>query len=385
MTTFRSSDSVPLLAAGLMSASLAFGGDAPILHTIDSEHTGRSQTIEVSLPQAYADHAQSEFPILVVLDGESNLDHTTAVAEYLAETGAIPEIIVVGVHAGPTRSQDFAFAPVQAGMPAEGDRYLEFVHSEVLPLVEEAYRVAPLRIISGHSLGGAFTTSLLAERPALFDALIAQSPYLQGEFGAAILEDLQSALGVPTPARSFYYANLGTEPNVRQAFTELTRIVAASGTLRSFTEMHPSETHMSTRLIGLYNGLKRFFVPDWRFDGEDVSLREHVESLSETYGYDVLYSESTYQQHIQRLLRSGAVHEAVNAAKLYAHQHAYSPVPYLLLAAASARSGDIDGARAAIQVSANKYDEDPREQWSSVEGSIRALATQLGVNEHSNP
>jgi len=385
MTTLRLSNTIPLFAALLLNVPPASGDDARVVHEIDSEHTGRTQTIEVSLPQAYADHPESDFPVLVLLDGESNISHTTAVAEYLAETGAIPEIIVVGVHAGPSRSQDFAFAPVQAGMPAHGDRHLDFIQSEVLPLVEEAYRVAPLRIISGHSLGGSFTTSALAERPDLFDAYIVQSPYLLGEFGAAILKDLKTAINDPMVDGAFYYANLGTEPDLHQAFTELVGIVAESSALRSATEVHPSETHMSTRLIGLYNGLKQFFEPAWRFDNEGDSLRGHVESLSETYGYNVLYAESTYQQHIQRLLGAGAVEAAVDAAKLYAHQHAYSPVPHLLLAAALARSGDISSARAAIQTSVERYDADTREEWVSVESSMRALASQLAASEASRP
>jgi len=290
MTTLRFSNTIPLLAAILVSAPPASGDDVRVVHEIDSEHTGRTQTIEVSLPHAYADHPGSDFPVLVLLDGESNLDHTTAVVEYLAETGAIPEIIVVGVHAGPSRTQDFAFAPVQAGMPAHGERYLDFVQSEVLPLVEAGYRIAPLRIISGHSLGGAFTTSAFAERPDLFNAYIVQSPYLPGEFGAAILNDLKTAISDPMVDGAFYYANLGAEPELHRAFTELVGIVEESSVLRSATEVHPSETHMSTRLIGVYNGLKQFFGPAWRFDNEGGSLQGHVESLSETYGYDVLYA-----------------------------------------------------------------------------------------------
>lgn len=381
MITLRFLNSIPLLAGLLLSVPPAFGDDARVVHEINSEHTGRPQTIEVSLPLGYADHPESDFPVLVLLDGESNLDHTRAVAEYLASTGAIPELIVVGVHAGPSRVGDFAFVPVQAGMPAHGERYLDFVQREVLPLVEGAYRVAPLRIISGHSLGGAFITSALAERPDLFDAYIVQSPYLPGEFGAAILNDLKTAISAPTDGGVFYYANLGTEPDLHPSFTELVGIVEESSALRSATEVHPSETHMSTRLVGVYNGLKQFFEPAWRFDDEDGSMRGHVESLSTIYGYDILYAEAAYQQHIQRLLGAGSMEAAVDAAKLYAQQHGYSPVSHLLLAVALARSGDLEGARAAIRDSIERYDEDPRAEWASVQPSIRALAAQLGVVE----
>jgi len=385
MTTPRFGALIPLLAALPLSAPPAFGGGARVVHEIHSEHTGRTQTIEVSLPRTYADHPESEFPVLVLLDGESNLDHASAVAEYLAEAGAVPEMIIVGVHAGASRSEDFAFAPLRQGMPAHGETHLDFIRGEALPFVEEAYRAAPLRIISGHSLGGAFATSVLAERPGLFSAYIVQSPYLQGAFGGAILDDLEAAIDAPAAAGAFYYANLGDEPDLHHAFTELNAIVAESGALRSAADVHPNETHMSTRLVGLYDGLKQFFEPAWRYEAEDGSLRDHVRSLSEMYGYDVLYAESAYQQHIQRALGAGDPAAAVDAAKLYAHQHASSPVPHFLLAAALARSGDVQGARAAIRTSVERYDADPREEWATVEPSIRALATQLGVDTAPTP
>jgi len=385
MTTQRLSRAIPLLATLLLSAASASGGDTRVIHEIDSEHTTRAQTIEVSLPRSYDDHPESEFPVLVLLDGESNLDHATAVAEYLAEAGSIPEMIVVGVHAGASRSQDYAFAPVQAGMPAHGERYLEFIRAEVLPMVQQEYRAAPLRLISGHSLGGAFVTSVLAERPELFAAFIAQSPYLPGGFGESILKELRAAIESPAFAGAFYYANLGDEPDIRQSFNALTGLVAESGKLRAVTETHPGETHMSTRLIGLYNGLKGFFGPAWRFDAENGSLRDHVESVSKTYGYDALYAESVYQQHVQQALGAGDTAGALDAARLYADQHSYSPVPHLLLSAALARSGDIERARAAIRLSVEKYDADPRDEWAAVEPSIRALARQLGADRTPSP
>jgi len=385
MTRPRFPKRISLLATLLLSALPASGKVAPTVHEVDSQHTGRTQTIEVSLPQAYADHPKSEFPVLVLLDGESNLEHASAVTEFLAENGAIPEMIIVGVHAGQTRAQDFAFAPLQDGIPAQGERYLEFVRGEALPFVEQRYRAAPLRLISGHSLGGAFVTAALAERPDLFSAYITQSPYLPGGFGGAILDELEEALDGPADASAFYYANLGEEPDLRKAFARLAGIVSESETIRSSTEVHPSETHMSTRLIGLYDGLKRFFEPTWRLEDDAGSLPAHVSSLSDEYGYDILFSEAMYQQRIQRAIGEGNTVAAVEAAKLYTRQHAYSPVSHFLLAAAMARAGDIDGARAAIQMSAERYDGDPREEWASVEPGIRALAAQLGVAPTPSP
>jgi len=379
MTTLRFCRVASLLAVLVLGASAASGVGDRIAHAIESERTGRTQRFEVSLPRSYADHPGSEFPVLVLLDGESNLDHASAVAEFLAESGAIPEMIVVGVHAGPTRAQDYAFAPVQDGIPARGERYLEFIAAEVLPFIEREYRAAPLRLISGHSLGGAFVTSALTERPDLFSAYLAQSPYLPGEFGEAILGRLGAAVEDTSSGSAFYYANLGEEPDLRGAFAELGSIVSESSTIRASTEAHPRETHMSTRLLGLYEGLSRFFGPAWRFEGEAGSLPAHVSSLSERYGFDVLYSESTYRESIQFAMGAGNAVAAVGIAKLYARQHGYSPVPHFFLAAARARSGDIDGARAAIRESVERYDADPRREWASLEPSIRTLAQQLGV------
>ena len=379
MATLRFWRVASLLAALVLAAPAASGGGERVAHSIESERTGRTQRFEVSLPRSYADHPGSAFPVLVLLDGESNLDHASAVAEFLAESGAIPEMIVVGVHAGPTRAQDYAFAPVQDGIPARGAGYLGFIGAEVLPFIEREYRAAPLRLISGHSLGGAFVTSAMAERPDLFSAYLAQSPYLPGAFGETILGRLEAAADVDPGGSAFFYANLGDEPDLRAAFAELGSIVSESNSIRASTETHPRESHMSTRLLGLYEGLVRFFWPAWRFEGEAGSLPAHVASLSERYGFDVLYSESVYRESIQEALGAGNAAAAVGIAELYARQHGYSPAPHFFLAAALARSGDIDGARAAIRESVERYDADPRREWASLEPSIRTLARQLGV------
>ncbi len=383
--TWRIIGVVAFLAAFTLCVPRASGDGASVTHEIVSEHTGRKQTIEVSLPRSYADHPQFQYPLLVLLDGESNLEHATAVVRFLAENGTIPEMIVAGVHAGPTRAQDYTSTPLREGMPAHGDRFLEFIRLELLPFLDQEFRAAPLRLISGHSLGGAFVTSTLIEHPDLFNGYIVQSPYLPDDFGDAILTKLASTIDRGVGPQTYYYANLGDEPDLRAAFIRLRTILTDASTIRVTTEIHLRETHMSTRLIGLYDGLERFFEPRWPFEGDVAALPAHVASLAASYGFDVLYAESTFQTLIQQALASGRGEAAINSAKLYAKQHSYSPVPHFLLAAVLATSGDVNAARAAIRVSAERYNADPRKQWASIDASIRSLSQQLGVDQsHGN-
>jgi len=57
----------------------------------------------------------------------------------------------------------------------EANKFLDFIASEVIPVVEKGYHVGT-RILYGHSFGGGFTIYALLNKPQLFDAYIASSP-----------------------------------------------------------------------------------------------------------------------------------------------------------------------------------------------------------------
>jgi len=90
----------------------------------------------------------------------------------------IPEMIVIGL---PGLEDGYVPTPYEGrgAEPTAADRSLKFFSEELIPFIDKNYRTADFNILSGHSVGGLFTTYAMFTRPDLFSAGIASSPWFQ--------------------------------------------------------------------------------------------------------------------------------------------------------------------------------------------------------------
>ena len=176
-------------------------------YVLPSDVLGEDREIQVHLPADYAGAPESTYPLLVVLDGAGQSEHTAESADLVARMGLGPQTVVVGVE-NTTGTRDRVLTPPDLADDAQGDRFLAFLETELLPDLERRYRLAEPRLLAGHSRGGLFATYALAERPDLFDGVFAFSP--SSQVGSeAFLARLNRALAdLPAPER-FYYTSLG--------------------------------------------------------------------------------------------------------------------------------------------------------------------------------
>lgn len=178
---------------------------------IDSQQMGRKYRITISLPYAYSksdieggpfDNAPAIWPVVYLLDANWYFGMVTDMVRSMAWCGRTTDAIVVGigypeaedpqaawVEAIARRNMDFTPVrseerekelteltrrPVQTG---NAGQFHQFIRTELIPLVEQAYRANPSRrILAGHSLGADFATFALFKEPDLFDAFILGSP-----------------------------------------------------------------------------------------------------------------------------------------------------------------------------------------------------------------
>src|SRR5215471_1297171 len=143
----------PLIFAIVSIGISSFGSAAPpadkgepidvgTRYRIESKVLGETRFYLVHKPSNY-DSRKDAFPVLYLLDGDSNLNHTSAAAELLAGNGRIPELLIVGV-SNTDRARDLS-PPLSAGAPAIGtkpaaDKFLAFLAEELVPTIERDYR-----------------------------------------------------------------------------------------------------------------------------------------------------------------------------------------------------------------------------------------------------
>ena len=146
--------------------------------SLKSEILQENRNVLIHLPRDY-DSSTKSYPILYQLDGdEVLLFETVAVVNRLVQwEERIPEVIVVAIE-NTNRSRDmwptntkYNPKPNIAGSEA----FLAFIEKELMPYIENKYRINDERILCGQSLSALFTIYAFLAKPQLFDSYIASS------------------------------------------------------------------------------------------------------------------------------------------------------------------------------------------------------------------
>jgi enterochelin esterase-like enzyme len=162
-------------------------------------HRGERRAVRTYLPPGY-EQSDREYPVLLMFDGQNLFDRTTTAygmewgidetLESQVATGRIPGAVVVGVDspADPWRryAEYTAWDWMLDGrpVPADGAATADFLAEQVMPHIQQAYRVARDRArvgLGGSSMGGYMTLYAGLRHPSLFGRLLAFSPVLLDE------------------------------------------------------------------------------------------------------------------------------------------------------------------------------------------------------------
>jgi hypothetical protein len=94
----------------LLAALPAFAQD---VLRIESKVLGETRQILVRTPASYANGAQ-RYPVVYMTDGDRQLAHTAATADFLAREGRMPEVILVGISTWSASAAAFRCPPAAA-------------------------------------------------------------------------------------------------------------------------------------------------------------------------------------------------------------------------------------------------------------------------------
>ena len=335
------------------SATVIPGGERL---TLPSKILAEDRTVLVSVPESHAQGAK-RYPVLYLTDGQFNFEHTRSSVRLLARNRMIPEMIIVGVtHTDRTRDlyatrADFKIDGRVIPFPNSGnaDRFLEFFEKELIPWIETKYRTESLRILAGQSAGGNFALHVMRMKPALFQAIIAVSPWLAWDDHKEIKELLPflASANVRTRALFFSYADEG--PAMKADIDALTQALRArnDASFRWDQAAYPGETHDSTVIKGYYDGLRMIFagwsVPrDTRtnlINGSLDDVKAHYAKLGERVGFALLPPEEIVNELGYQYLRTNNVAAALAAFQFNAEEYPQSANVWDSLGEALERAG----------------------------------------------
>ncbi|MBX2901678.1 MAG: hypothetical protein KF775_18660 [Cyclobacteriaceae bacterium] len=257
---------------------------------------------------------EKRYPVLYLLDGESQFYSTVGLVQQLSQANLnsiLPEMIIVGIE-NTNRYRDLT--PKVNSTP-----FITFLEKELFQYVDEKYRTAPYKLLVGHSLGGLLTIDILTNKPEMFNAYIAIDPsmwYADEQFLNQTISQLPKQ---KLTDRKLFVGIANSLPpnvtlkNVSKDKSSETRHIRSILKLGDFFSKQPNkgiqykqnfyenENHNSAPLLTQYDGLR--FVFDFyqsdlsEKDFQDstslivTKLRNHYQKVSKGLGYSVAPEE----------------------------------------------------------------------------------------------
>lgn len=203
-----------------------------------SRYLSTSRDLVVYLPPGYADGGSARYPVLYMQDGQNLFDPATAFAgndwqadvsaDQLIRHGAIPPVLIVGIHnAGVRRISEYTPTRDKTRRKGgKGDRYAQMLAREIKPFIDREFRTfkaAEATGVAGSSLGGLVSLQCGLLYPRVFGNIGVISPSVWWDNGA-ILGSVQEFRGRTRPRMWVDIGTLeGDEPHQIVEDTNLLR------------------------------------------------------------------------------------------------------------------------------------------------------------------
>ncbi|GAB5557928.1 MAG: alpha/beta hydrolase-fold protein [Schleiferiaceae bacterium] len=240
---------------------------------LKSEFVPQTYQLKISFPKSYFKTPNKKYPVLYVLDAETNFGGVSYIVQRLIKDGLIPEILVVGIAYDTDyknfyrlRSRDLT--PVElpnlsiGGNPVDptggAPAFSKFLEEELFPFVEDEYRIQPNdRALYGHSYGGLFGAYTFIENPDLFNRYLLLGPSLWFNDNY-LLEEVMNQPDTMTTPTNLYMGSGEHEGRIDDLQVEFVKTVKNRNlsNLKVTSEVAPNETHRTIFGIGFTNGLR---------------------------------------------------------------------------------------------------------------------------------
>lgn len=244
---------------------------------LHSDILNETRNITVYFPVSYAVDTATKYPVIYVLDGESNGALVAEVNRRMVISGGAKEQLVVAIHStdrirdyAPTVNRD-PRGPIGAG--GGGDKFLQFLKTELMPVINAEYRTNTYNAIAGHSVAGLLVVHSFHAYPELFQAHLAFSPAVwwgARETSVAAQDYIVSGEVYP----GYLYLNIGNEAGeMRDVYNQFEAAIRKNRPLdlSLLSESFNYDSHGLTFPAGLYNALRGMYQHQVRIAQEDKS------------------------------------------------------------------------------------------------------------------
>ena len=255
--------------------------------SIESDIFDESRELLVYFPPSYYLHENEKYPVLYMVDADYNFHYVTGLIELLSSISEnIPEMLVVGFSSkGTATYRKQSKPPYAVKDKGTADITLNFFEKELIPYIEQNYKVNNYKILAGHSIGGLFSTYAMLNKDQLFDAFIAISPSLWWE-DEAVKRVTGDKFRDKQQNKANYYITLANEKGMGvHGFVELLQSKGPRSLELHFKHF-PDESHGTVGLPSyrwaLQDLFKDFRVKDKYFK-DALAVKNYAELVKQEY------------------------------------------------------------------------------------------------------
>jgi len=231
-----------------------------VIDSVTSKKLKETREISIALPPSYKKDKDRKFPLLILLDGEYLMPAFTGALDYGAYWEDIPEMIVVGISQNKNNERDTDVTyNKETGLPeGKGNDFFDFIGTELVPLIEKSYRVAPLKLIAGHDITAGFANYFLYKDIPVFDGYILLSPDLPPGMEEQIPERLEKV------QKPIWYYHCTADGDVKKLATRIRKLDESAKNIKRpglnyrFDDFKGA-SHYSLVLYAIPNALYNFF------------------------------------------------------------------------------------------------------------------------------
>jgi len=273
-------------------------------HQVEAFHSkvlNEQRTVVVQLPKSYDDNPDKQYPVIYRLDGAGNLPMMNAVLESLQSQNAAPEVIIVAIENTdrlrdlyPTANED-PNGPV--GYGGGGEKFLSFITTELMPMVESKYRIHDYRVIEGASAAGVFALYALSQKPELFNAALTYSAAVWWNYGASA-KNTVAFLKSSEKLDHFIYTSIGNEgAPMRPYYDDMISGMRANqpAGLRWENEAYAGVSHNLVTAASSFSAYHHLFLPAFlraqQFNGDIDSIADYYARVSQQRGETLVAPE----------------------------------------------------------------------------------------------
>jgi predicted alpha/beta superfamily hydrolase len=320
--------------------------------------------LSVHLPPGY-DQSTGKYPVLYDLNSSQTFAHDAGTVDFLSSPGLgyVPQMIVVGV---PWLSGLYVPTPFEdrGPEPKASDLFLKFFREELMPSIDRTYRTCGYNILSGHSVGGLFTTYALFTQPDLFSAGIASSPgfFARNKYW---LKNIDKMFQAGSLAQKSLFLTVGKREDdfTTSIFTELEKWMGSRDMkgLAWKSAWFDGVDHSSMVGRSLYEGLL-FIFDGWKFpfllvrSADIPAIEAHAAEIRARFGglIDYKVPEDLLADFGDLWLALRSYDRAIRLASLNVKLYPEGWKPYYRLAEAFTGKGDKEWARKNYELAAAK-------------------------------